>query len=479
MNETICTLVMPGLVFGSGASLEAGGRAATLGVSRALLVTDSFLAGQGLHEPVLAACREAGVDVVLHLTPVGEPTESTLELAGTAAREARVDGVIGFGGGSALDTAKVAALLGAHGGSVRDYVNAPLGGALAPPGPLLPLLAIPTTAGTGSEVTAVAVLDLPDEKVKTGIAHPLLRPLVALCDPDLTLGVPAAVTAATGIDALLHAVEAYTSIPYTRRRAPVTPAERPNYQGSQPLADVWVSHAIELVGRFLERVVSDGSDPEARAGMMLAATAAGIGFGSAGVHVPHACSYPIAGLRHGWKPPGYPGEGRFVPHGIACALTAHASFGVTHAALPDRHREATRLLTGREPGPGRSEPTRSSGAVSHEADRNADAARRGRLRRGGRAGARRGGRETAPSPLVRAAAGRRPTARARVPGEPVSHELLVGTARHAGEASVSPARGAYPSRSMSSRLASAARAAESGCRITGIPQACGSRSGNA
>lgn len=349
MNETICTLVTPGLVFGSGASLEAGSRAATLGVSRALLVTDAFLAGQGVHEPVAASCRAAGVEVVVHLIPVGEPTESTLEQAGSAAREADVDGVIGLGGGSALDTAKVAALVGAHGGCVRDYVNAPLGGALAPPGPLLPLLAVPTTAGTGSEVTAVAVLDLPHEKVKTGIAHPLLRPLVALCDPDLTLGVPAAVTAATGIDALLHAAEAYTSIPYTSRAAPTTPSERPNYQGSQPLADVWVSHAIELVGRFLERAVADGSDVEARAGMMLAATAAGIGFGSAGVHLPHACSYPIAGLKHEWKPPGYPGEGRFVPHGIACALTAQAAFGVTHPALPARHREATRLLTGSEP----------------------------------------------------------------------------------------------------------------------------------
>ncbi len=214
-----------------------------------------FLAGQALHEPVARACREAGVDVVLHLIPVGEPSESTLAQAGAAAREADVDGVVGIGGGSALDTAKVAALLATHGGRVRDYVNAPLGGALAPPGPLLPLLAVPTTAGTGSEVTAVAVLDLPDERVKTGIAHPLLRPLVALCDPDLTTGVPSAVTAATGIDALLHAAEAYTSLPYTSRAAPATPAERPNYQGSHPLADVWVRHAIELVGRFLERAV--------------------------------------------------------------------------------------------------------------------------------------------------------------------------------------------------------------------------------
>ena len=356
MSESIYTLVLPGLVFGPGASREAGWRARSLGVSRALLVTDAFLAERGLHEHVLDACRQEGVDVVVHLIPVGEPTESTLAEVGAAARAAGMDGVIGLGGGSALDAAKVAALLGTHGGAVRDYVNAPLGGALAPPGPLLPLLAMPTTAGTGSEVTAVAVLDLPDERVKTGIAHASLRPLVALCDPDLTLGVPAAVTAATGIDALLHAAEAYTSIPYTSRPAPATPVERPNYQGSHPLADVWVRHAIELVGRFLERAVADGTDREARAGMMLAATAAGIGFGNAGVHIPHACSYPIAGLRHGWKPPGYPGEGRFVPHGIACALTAPAAFGLTHAALPERHRDAARLLTGSEPDPADANP---------------------------------------------------------------------------------------------------------------------------
>ena len=361
MSETVCTLAMPGLVLGAGASREAGWRAARLGVTRALLVTDANLAERGLHDPVVAACGTAGVEVVVHLIPVGEPTEATLADAGSSAREAEVDGVIGLGGGSALDAAKVAALLGAHGGRVRDYVNAPLGGALAPPGPILPLLAIPTTAGTGSEVTAVAVLDLPDERVKTGIAHPLLRPLVALCDPDLTLGVPPAVTAATGIDALLHAAEAFTSVPYTRRPAPPTPDLRPNYQGAHPLADVWVRHAIELVGEHLERAVADGADRAARAGMMLAATAAGIGFGNAGVHVPHACAYPIAGLKHGWKPPGYPGEGRFVPHGIACALTAPAAFGLTHEALPARHREAARLLTGVEPAP--DDPNPLGGAV--------------------------------------------------------------------------------------------------------------------
>ncbi len=351
MSETVCTLVTPGIVLGAGAAREAGWRARELAVSRAFLVTDGFLAERGLHEPVVRACREVGIDVVEYLIPVGEPTETSLAESGAAARDAGADGVIGFGGGSALDTAKVAALLCTHGGAVRDYVNAPLGGAQAPPGPLLPLIAVPTTAGTGSEVTAVAVLDLPAERVKTGIAHPYLRPRVALCDPDLTMGLPPAVTAATGIDALLHAAEALTSLPYTSRPAPAGPAERPNYQGSHPLADVWVRHALELVGRFLERAVGDGTDREARAGMMLAATAAGVGFGNAGVHLPHACSYPIAGLRHAWSPPGYPGATAFVPHGIACVLTAPAAFALTHDALPGRHREAAFLLTGRAPDP--------------------------------------------------------------------------------------------------------------------------------
>ncbi len=346
-TETVAVLAVPRIVAGSGASLEAGAHAAQLGIRRAMLVTDAVLQRLGLHEPVERALRAAGIDVEVYAVPAGEPNEASMQAAGDAAAAGGFDGVIGIGGGSALDSAKICALIGRHGGGVRSYVNAPIGAGTAPPGPVLPLIAIPTTAGTGSEVTAVAVLDLPDEHVKTGIAHALLRPLVALVDPDLTLGLPPAITAATGIDALLHALEAFTAIPYTWREKIADPAKRPPYQGSHPLADIWVREAIALSGRHLERAVTDGSDRDARAGMMLASTMAGIGFGNAGVHIPHACSYPIAGLKHEWRPPGYPGGALFVPHGIACAVTAPAAFRLTASALPERHREAASLLSGK------------------------------------------------------------------------------------------------------------------------------------
>lgn len=345
-RETVSVLFMPAIALGAGAALEAGHHLRQHAVTRALLVTDRFLADSGIVDPIAEAVRADGIEVVVHAVPTGEPTEASMQEAADAAIAAEVDGVLGVGGGSALDTAKVAALIATHGGPLRDWINAPLGGARVPPGPIMPVIAVPTTSGTGSEVTAVAVLDLKAERVKTGIAHPFLRPRVALCDPTLTLGLPAGVTAASGIDALLHAAEAYTSISYTERPKPASPALRPNYQGAAPMADVWVERAIELVGRHLRRAVEDGSDLEAREGMMLAAMAAGIGFGNAGVHIPHACSYPIAGLKHAWAPPGYPGEAKFVPHGLACAITAPAAFRLVEPAVPERSRRAAELLTG-------------------------------------------------------------------------------------------------------------------------------------
>ena len=345
-RETVSVLFMPAIALGAGAALEAGHHLRQLGVSRALLVTDRFLQDSGIVDPIAAAVRSDGIEVVVHAVPTGEPTEASMQEAADAAISAGVDGVLGVGGGSALDTAKAAALVATHGGPLRDWINAPLGGARVPPGPIMPVVAVPTTSGTGSEVTAVSVLDLKAERVKTGIAHPFLRPRVALCDPTLTLGLPAGVTAASGIDALLHAAEAYTSISYLDRPKPDSPGARPNYQGSAPMADVWVERAIELVGKHLRRAVEDGSDLEAREGMMLAAMAAGIGFGNAGVHIPHACSYPIAGLKHAWSPPGYPGEAKFVPHGLACAITAPAAFRLIEPAVPERSRKAAELLTG-------------------------------------------------------------------------------------------------------------------------------------
>src|SRR5262249_10553798 len=151
-----------------------------------------------------------------------------------------------------------------------------------------------------------------------------------------------------GLNALMHAIEAYTAIPFNVRPRPEDPAHRPPYQGANPLCDVFVERAIQLGSRYLRRAVADGSDLRAGLGMMECATYAGIGFGNAGVHVPHACSYPIAGLRHDWSPPGFPGKARGVPHGIAVIVTAPAGLRLTEPALPERHRRAAELLTGED-----------------------------------------------------------------------------------------------------------------------------------
>jgi alcohol dehydrogenase class IV len=235
-----------------------------------------------------------------------------------------------------------------------DYVNPPVGAGKKPPSPLKPHLAIPTTSGTGSEATTVAVLDIPDLKVKTGISHRYLRPDQAIVDPELTQSLPPEVTSSTGLDVVCHAAESFLSQPFDRRPMPETPDDRPPYQGSNPIADVWSAKALEFGGRFLRRAVADPTDLEARGHMMLGATMAGVGFGSAGVHIPHACAYPIAGLKHEYQPPGYPDDHPFVPHGHSVIVTAPAAFRFTYDAMPERHHQVAELLAGKpisDPGP--------------------------------------------------------------------------------------------------------------------------------
>ena len=248
--------------------------------------------------------RAAGIETGVFDRITGEPTEASVAEAIEAATTGGWDGFVGIGGGSALDTAKLCALFATHGGGVYDYLNKPVGEGRQVPGPLLPLVALPTTSGTGSEVTTVAIVDV---GVKSGISHRYLRPRIAIVDPLLSVSCPPGVTASVGLDALLHAVEGYTTLPYDRRPK-LPPGERPPYQGAHPMADLLCAKAIELVGANLRRAVADGSDVDARSNMALAATIAGVGFGSAGVHIPHALSYPIASLRHAWSPPDYGGR---------------------------------------------------------------------------------------------------------------------------------------------------------------------------
>jgi hydroxyacid-oxoacid transhydrogenase len=345
-RETVFTLEATPVKFGPGSAADAGWELARLGVRRALLVTDPGVAAAGHPDRVRAAIRAAGIEVVVFDRARVEPTLASLEEAAAFAQDAGVDGFVSVGGGSAMDTAKVADLVVSHPAPVMDYVNAPVGEGRKPGAPLRPHLAIPTTSGTGSEATTVAVLDIPELRVKTGISHRYLRPAQAIVDPDLARTAGAHVTASSGLDVVCHAAESLLARPYDARPRPETPGDRPPYQGANPVADVWSAKALEYGGRFLRRAVADPDDVEARGAMMLAATMAGVGFGSAGVHIPHACAYPIAGLRHDYQPPGYPEDHPFVPHGHSVIVTAPAAFRFTYEAAPERHERAAALLTG-------------------------------------------------------------------------------------------------------------------------------------
>ena len=352
-RESIFTLEATPIKFGPGAADDAGWELARLGVRRALLVTDPGVAATGHPERVRASIEAEGIEVVVYGRAHVEPTLDSLQEAADFAREAEVDGFVSVGGGSSIDTAKVADLITTHPAAVMDYVNPPVGDGRKPPSPLHPHLAIPTTSGTGAEATTVAVLDIPDMKVKTGISHRYLRPAQGIVDPELVRSLPAEVTSSTGLDVICHAAESYLAQPYDERPRPASPDDRPPYQGANPVADVWSARALEYGGRFLRRAVDDADDLEARGAMMLAATMAGVGFGSAGVHIPHACAYPIAGLEHRYQPPGYPDDHPFVPHGHSVIVTAPAAFRFTYEAAPERHHRVAELLAGEpvEPGP--------------------------------------------------------------------------------------------------------------------------------
>jgi alcohol dehydrogenase class IV len=343
-NETIFTMEATPIKFGAGAVADAGWELGRLGVRRAMLFTDAGVRDAGHADRVREAVEAEGIEVVVYDRCRVEPTLESFQDACAAAKEAEVDGFVSVGGGTVIDTAKVANLVTTHPADVMDYVNPPIGGGKKPSSPLQPHLAIPTTSGTGSEATTVAVLDIPDLKVKSGISHRYLRPAQGIVDPELTRTLPGEVVAATGLDVVCHAAESFLSRPFDSRPRPDGPDDRPPYQGSNPIADVWSAKALELGGRYLRRAVDDAEDTEARGFMMLAASMAGVGFGSAGVHIPHACAYPIAGLQPRYNASGYPDDHPFVPHGFSVIVTSPAAFRFTYEAQPERHEHVARLL---------------------------------------------------------------------------------------------------------------------------------------
>jgi hydroxyacid-oxoacid transhydrogenase len=342
--ETVFSMDTSSIKYGPGVTREVGFDMEELGARRVMVVADPRMANSEPVSIALAALHERSIDAVLYDQARVEPTDASFKEAIKFAQDGRFDGFVAVGGGSSMDTAKAANLYATHPADFMTYVNPPIGRGVPVPGPLKPLVAIPTTAGTGSETTGVAIFDLLEMNAKTGIAHRALRPLKGLVDPNNTRTLPKMIAACTGLDVLTHALESLTALPYSRRPAPESPKMRPAYQGANPISRIWASRAIEMISQNLVRVIEDPSDAEAGSQVILAATFAGIGFGNAGVHLAHGMSYPVSGMTRDYVPEGYPPEHPMIPHGMAVALNAPAVFRFTAQANPAMHLYAARLM---------------------------------------------------------------------------------------------------------------------------------------
>jgi hydroxyacid-oxoacid transhydrogenase len=330
--------------FGAGCTAEIGMDLAELKAKRTLVVMDRNLSELVVGHIVKQSLKQHRIDHEIFLDVRVEPTDVSFQAAIDAAAQGDFDTFVAVGGGSTIDTAKAANLYTTYPADFLDYVNAPIGQGKPVPGPIKPLIAVPTTAGTGSETTGIAIFDELQRHAKTGIAHRYLKPTLGIVDANNTRTLPPAVAASAGLDVLSHAMESYTAIPFDQRPKPARPIERPAYQGSNPISDIWSLRAMEMVSEFLIRAVEDPSDDEARSNMLLASAMAGIGFGNAGVHLPHGMSYPIAGMVKEFRPNGYDVPHPIVPHGMSVILNAPAVVRFTAPSCPQRHLRAAAAL---------------------------------------------------------------------------------------------------------------------------------------
>ncbi len=341
-TEGIFSVDASALTFGRGAVREVGALVAGLGCRRVALFTDVRVQRLEIFERLRAGLR--GIDVAVYAETRVEPTDGSFEHAAAFARAGRFDGYVSLGGGSVMDTCKAAQLLATYPADLTTYLNRPVGAGQPVPGPLPPHVACPPTSGTGSELTGIAVCDVRALHAKTGIASRHLRPTFAVIDPDATDTLPSCVAAAGGFDVLCHALEAFTARPFSSRPPALSPAYRPMSQGANRWSDLGSREAIRLAARYFRRAVADAADVEAREQLMWASTLAGLAFGNAGVHVPHAMAYAVAGGVRDFRMAGYAPEDPLIPHGISVAAAAPHAFRFTASAAPERHLEAAGLL---------------------------------------------------------------------------------------------------------------------------------------
>jgi alcohol dehydrogenase class IV len=294
--ETVWTMRPPALRFGRGATAELPAELRTQGVvppATVLVVTDPTLRDGGHADAVRTGLDDAGYETALHVTPDAEPSAESVAAAADAAREEAFDAHVAVGGGSVLDTAKAGRVVAASGGAPTDYVAPPAGAGGTPTASGPPLVALPTTAGTGAEISSVAVFSVPDRPVKVGLSHPLVGADAAVLDPVLTRSLPPDLTAATAMDALGHAIETYTTLRYDALARPADPADRPGYAGRTGFGAACSRRAVDLVAGNVRRAVHNGDDLDARAALLEGAALSSIAGLTAGAGLCHAMAYPV------------------------------------------------------------------------------------------------------------------------------------------------------------------------------------------
>ncbi|KAK3692086.1 iron-containing alcohol dehydrogenase-domain containing protein [Podospora appendiculata] len=340
LKEYAFEMAASAIRFGPGVTQEVGMDLANMKAKRICVVTDETVDKLDAMRQVREALTREGLNFrVFNKTRV-EPKDYSIKEAIAWAKPFNPDTFLAVGGGSVIDTAKLMNLYTCYPeADFLDFVNAPLGKGLPIERELRPLIAIPTTAGTGSETTGTAIFDLASRRAKTGVAHRNLKPTLGICDPLNTRTMPAAVKASSGLDVLCHSLESWTAIPFNERTPrPTNPMLRPAYQGANPISDIFSLNALRATVKYLPRSVRDPDDMEAQSEMLLASTLAGVGFGNAGVHLCHGMSYPISGQNPGkYRHAGYNIADAIIPHGVSVAVTAPAVFRFTGASNPERH----------------------------------------------------------------------------------------------------------------------------------------------